>query len=65
MNPMVDIKGSEKKTFFGKSLIQGMINHKRHKPWQYSVMKQKQITARRKKNKMARRSRRINRLRMS
>jgi len=62
MNPMVDIKGSEKKSFFGKHLIQGFINQKSHKPWQYSVMKKKQITARRKKNKMARRSRRINRL---
>ena len=60
MNPMVDIKTPEK-SFFGKHLM-GVINQKSHKPWQYSVMKKKQITARRKKNKMARRSRRINRL---
>jgi len=65
MNP-VDIKGADNigKSFFGKHFM-GMINQKRQKPWQYSVMKKKQIAKRRMKNKMARRSRRINRLRMS
>jgi len=65
MNPMVDIKGSENKSFFGKHFITGLINQRKQKPWQYSVMKKKQIAARRAKNKVARRSRRINRLRMS
>lgn len=63
MNP-VDIKGADNigKSFFGKHFM-GMINQ-RQKPWQYSVMKKKQIAKRRMKNKMAIRSRRINRLRM-
>jgi hypothetical protein len=61
MNPLV---GGEDKPFFGKHWITGLINEKKRKPWQYSVMKAKQIKKRRQRNKMAQRSRRINRLRM-
>lgn len=44
--------------------IEHVFTRRRHKkPWTYSVMKQKQIAKRRKRNKMARRSRRVNRLR--
>lgn len=62
MNPLVQ---GEQKSFFGKHFITGWINQKKQKPWQYTVMKQKQIDRRRKRNKMARASRRINRLRMA
>ena len=61
MNPLV---GGDEKPFFGKHWITGLINQKKQKPWQYSVMKAKQIKKRRERNKIARRSRRVNRLRM-
>jgi hypothetical protein len=61
MNPLV---GGDDKIFYGKHLIEGWLNpRKKRKPWQYSVMKKKQIAKRRACNKLARKSRRINRLR--
>ena len=62
MNPLAG--GEEGKSFFGKHWITGLINQKKQKPWQYSVMKEKQIKKRRARNKMARISRRVNRLRL-
>ena len=61
MNPF---KPEERKPFFvGKHILESLINKKKKKPWQYSRMKMKQIAKRRMRNRMARRSRRINRLR--
>jgi hypothetical protein len=45
-----------------KRFIERIMPRKK-KPWTYSVMKQKQIAKRRMRNKMARQSRRKNRLR--
>jgi hypothetical protein len=61
MNPLVE-KDSGRKSYFGRHIL-GMIREK-PKPWNYSVMKKKKIAKRRAKNKVARRSRRINKLRM-
>ena len=63
MNPLVSGLPEANKSFLGR-FIQGWTNPRKRKPWQYSVMKQKQIAKRRKRNKIARKSRRINRLRM-
>lgn len=61
MNPLV---GGDKPTFFGKHFLEGWLNpRKRQKPWTYSRMKMKQIERRRKRNKVARKSRRVNKLR--
>lgn len=60
MNPFTESDG--KKPYFGRHIL-GMIREKQ-KPWNYGVMKKKQIARRRAKNKVARRSRRINKLRM-
>ena len=63
MNPFTD---SGKKSFFGKNLIKWVSSgpkvgrHTRN--WRFARMKQKQIDRRRAKNKMAKKSRRINRL---
>jgi hypothetical protein len=59
MNPLVE--SGDKKTYFGRHLL-GMIREKQ-KPWNYGVMKTKQIAKRRARNRAAKRSRRINRLR--
>ena len=60
MNPFVE-KATE---FFGKNPnLLGTINMRRRKPLSYSKMKIKQIKKRRAKNKLARKSRRINRIR--
>lgn len=61
MNPF---KPEERKPhWMGKHILESLINTKKRKPWTYSRMKMKQIARRRKRNRMARRSRRINRLR--
>ena len=64
MNPFTE--EHKPSTFFGKHFL-GWINPRREKPKtrQYNRMKEKQIARRRMRNKMARKSRRINRLRMS
>lgn len=51
-----------KNHFFGKNLL-GFIDEKKKKPWSYGVMREKAIAKRRKHNKMAAASRRINRIR--
>lgn len=63
MNPFTE---EGKKPFFGRRLIEHWINPRREKPktWQYSKMKMKQIAKRRKRKKIAYKSKRINRLRM-
>ena len=60
MNPLVEDRNP--KSYFGKQVL-GWINPKKKKPMAYTRMKMNQIARRRAKNKMARRSRRINRLR--
>ena len=64
MNPFKPDGGQ--KSFFGKNLIEWFSTGKkrgRHtRNWRFARMKQKQIDKRRAKNKMARKSRRINRL---
>ena len=61
MNPFSDSGGG--KTYFGRHFL-GLIREKQ-KPWNYGVMRSKQIAKRRAKNKVARKSRRANRLRMA
>ena len=61
MNPLVE--SGDKKSYFGKHIL-GFIREKQ-KPWNYGVMRSKQIAKRRAKNKIARKSRRANRLRMA
>jgi len=48
--------------FFGSNLL-GFVDDKKNKPWSYGKMKAKQIAKRRKQNKMAAASRRVNRIR--
>lgn len=62
MNPFQE---DRKPSFFGRHLIEHWINPRREKPkgWRYSRMKEKQIARRRKRNKIAYKSRRKNRLR--
>lgn len=64
LNPFKDDGGN--KSFFGKHLVEwfktGNKAGRHTRNWQFDKMKAKQIERRRKKNKIARKSRRINRL---
>jgi hypothetical protein len=63
MNPMNPFQDMEKQSFFGKHLIDSLGSSSKKKPWNYGKMKAKQIAKRRKHNKMAAASRRVNRVR--